>query len=79
MASSNDQFEVYVWSLETGKLLEVLAGHTSLIQTISCFESSLATISLDKTLRIWNILGGSCVETLQLMDEGLDVAYRLLY
>lgn len=73
---SRDQYEIYVWSLETGNLLEVLIGHSNLIQKLSCHETTLASVSLDKTLRLWNILEASCTETVQLMNEGLDVKHR---
>jgi periodic tryptophan protein 2 len=78
MASSRDEYEVFVWSFETGNLLEVLAGHSSVISGISCYESTFASVSLDKTLRVWNILEASCIETVQLLGEGLDVKYRYI-
>ncbi|OBA21711.1 WD40 repeat-like protein [Metschnikowia bicuspidata var. bicuspidata NRRL YB-4993] len=57
VAGSEDEFEIYVWSVQTGSLLDSLAGHEG---PISCLafgtESSvLASSSWDKTIRIWNI------------------------
>lgn len=37
--------------------------------------NNLASTSWDKTVRIWNIVEASAAETLDLLDEGLDIAY----
>jgi WD40 repeat protein len=63
-------------ALETGQLLEVLTGHADLISGLATFENSLCSVALDKTLKFWNILEGNCIETVQLLNEGLDVKYR---
>lgn len=73
MASSHDLYEIYIWALETGQLLDVLTGHQNVISGLTSFGNTLYTVSLDKTLRFWNILEGCCLETIQLSDEGLDV------
>ena len=57
-AGSQDTFEVFLWSLETGKLLEILKGHTG---PISCLQFSplgslLASSSWDKSYRIWDVI-----------------------
>lgn len=75
-ASSREEFEIYIWSMENGNLLEVLSGHSNLISGISVFGSTLASTSLDKTLRLWNVVDSSSMEPVQLMNEGLDVKYR---
>lgn len=75
MASSRDDFQIYVWSMDTGDLLDVLSGHSSVISRISCHQSSLASVSLDKTLRIWNVVEASSAEAVQLVYEGLDVKF----
>ncbi|KAJ9090356.1 U3 snoRNP protein [Entomophthora muscae] len=78
-AGSTDTFEVFVWSMQTGKLLEVLAGHTG---PISCMAFSptdnlVATGSWDKTVRIWDAFGrGQSVELLQIDSEVLALTYR---
>lgn len=35
MASSVEMFNIYVWSLENGKLLDILSGHSAPIASIS--------------------------------------------
>ena len=56
-ASSADNFDLYVWSVQTGSLLEILSGHEA---PVSCLKFSPATGQLisgswDKTVRIWDI------------------------
>eukprot|EP00923_Selenidium_pygospionis_P024371 GHVN01042267.1.p1 GENE.GHVN01042267.1~~GHVN01042267.1.p1 ORF type:complete len:979 (+),score=112.31 GHVN01042267.1:66-2939(+) len=60
--SQSGDFGAYVWSLQTGSLLEVLHGHTSTIVGV-CFHPHpsqpgvLATASWDKTVRLWDVFG----------------------
>lgn len=77
-AGSMDPFSIFVWSLQTGKLLEVLAGHEG---PISCLEfhtptSMLASGSWDGTLKLWNVFGNQCVETFEHGCDVLSVAFR---
>ncbi|CAK5076886.1 unnamed protein product [Meloidogyne enterolobii] len=75
-AASRDLFEIYVWSFETSEVLDVLTGHSNLINGLTYYENTLCTVSLDKTMKIWNIVdGGNCLETVNLLNEGLDVKY----
>ncbi|KAI6652717.1 hypothetical protein LOD99_4103 [Oopsacas minuta] len=55
-AGSQDTFEIYLWSLETGKLLEILRGHTGPISWLqfSPLGSLLASSSWDKSYRLWD-------------------------
>uniref|UniRef100_A0A1I8EA68 U3 snoRNP-associated protein Utp1 n=1 Tax=Wuchereria bancrofti TaxID=6293 RepID=A0A1I8EA68_WUCBA len=75
MASSKEMFTIYVWSLENGKLLDVLSGHSAPVASISVHGTHLASVSWDKTLRIWNVVESSVAESIDLLYEGLDVAY----
>ncbi|CAK5085748.1 unnamed protein product [Meloidogyne enterolobii] len=60
-AASRDLFEIYVWSFETSEVLDVLTGHSNLINGLTYYENTLCTVSLDKTMKIWNIVdGGNC-------------------
>lgn len=79
VASSSDLFEIYVWSLETGNLLEILTGQSDVISSISIFEETLAAVSVDKTLRLWNIFDSNTTETISLVNEGLDVKHRWFF
>ena len=67
--------------LQTGKLLEVIAGHDGPVSSLDfspCATSSmLASVSWDKTLRMWNAIAvGSASETVQIGSDGTAVAFR---
>ena len=77
VAGSEDEFEIYVWSVQTGSLLDSLAGHEG---PISCLafgteNSVLASSSWDKTIRIWNIFSRSQqVEPIEVEHDVLALA-----
>ncbi|KAF9010038.1 WD40-repeat-containing domain protein [Cyathus striatus] len=79
-AGSTDSFEVYLWSVQTGKLLDVLAGHEGPISSLAFSPSGanqLASGSWDKTIRVWNVFGRSrAVEPFQLNSDVLALAFR---
>ncbi|XP_015187730.1 PREDICTED: periodic tryptophan protein 2 homolog [Polistes dominula] len=80
-AGGQDFFYIYLWSIKTGKLLEILGGHegpvVSLTFNPNLSSSELVSVSWDKTLKIWDaIKNGSVHETIQLNSEGLYVTYR---
>lgn len=80
-AGSTDSFEVYMWSVQTGKLLDVLAGHegpvSSLTFSPAAGGSYLASGSWDKTVRLWTVFGRSrAVEPFALSSDVLAVAFR---
>ncbi|MCP9257542.1 hypothetical protein DINM_000890 [Dirofilaria immitis] len=75
MASSVEMFNIYIWSLENGKLLDILSGHSAPIASISVHGTHLASASWDKTLRIWNVVKSSAAESVDLLYEALDVTY----
>lgn len=59
-AGSVDPFEIYVWSLQTGKLLDVLSGHEGPLAGLSfaASQSLLASCSWDKTVKLWDVYSG---------------------
>ncbi|CAG5074916.1 Similar to PWP2: Periodic tryptophan protein 2 homolog (Pongo abelii), partial [Cotesia congregata] len=76
-----DYFDIYLWSMKLGTLLEVLSGHTgpvsSLAFTTSPGSSSMASVSWDKTLKLWNAIeNNSEHETINLTSDGLAVIYK---
>lgn len=77
-AGAQDVFDIFVWSLQTGRLLEVLSGHEGPVSGL-CFNRShpaMASVSWDRTLRIWDVFEGKGgKEVMNLSDEGLDVAF----
>lgn len=78
-AGAQDSFEVFIWSMQTGRLLEVLGGHEGPVSCL-CFspvQSILASASWDKTVRLWDMMDSwQTTETLRLTSDGLAVSYR---
>ena len=63
-AASAAAFGVVVWSVRTGRVLDVLAGHEAPVSCAAFAPSTaraplLATGSWDKTVRLWDVFGGS--------------------
>uniref|UniRef100_A0A0N5AL32 WD_REPEATS_REGION domain-containing protein n=1 Tax=Syphacia muris TaxID=451379 RepID=A0A0N5AL32_9BILA len=81
MAASHEIAHIFVWSFQTGQLLDVLSGHAMPISSISAhknfslIDGSLVSASWDKTLRIWNVVEASHAEPIELTEEALDVQY----
>lgn len=78
-AGSTDSFEIFLWSVQTGKLLDILAGHEGPVSSLSFSPTGnqLASASWDKTVRIWHPFNRTrIVEPFQLTADGLAVAFR---
>lgn len=78
-AGSPDSFDIHVWSVQTGQLLDQLSGHEGPIVSLAFAAdgSHLVSGSWDRTVRIWSIFGRSQTsEPLQLMSDVLCVAFR---
>ncbi|KAJ7682953.1 WD40-repeat-containing domain protein [Mycena rosella] len=79
-AGSTDSFEVFMWSVQTGKLLDVLTGHEGPISDLAFSPSGanqLASASWDRTVRVWSVFGRSrAVEPLTLTSDVLAVTFR---
>jgi periodic tryptophan protein 2 len=79
-AGSSDSFEVFLWSVQTGKLLDILTGHEGPVSALAFSpvgDSQLASISWDKTVRLWSVFGRSrAVEPFNLSADGLALAFR---
>ncbi|XP_066476131.1 periodic tryptophan protein 2 homolog [Tiliqua scincoides] len=78
-AGSQDSFEIFVWSVQSGRLLDVLAGHEGPISSLSFnpMKCVLASASWDKTVRLWDMLDSwRTKETLPLNSDVLVVAFR---
>lgn len=78
-AGSLDDFDIHLWSVQNGQLLERLQGHEGPVSGLSFGVEGglLASTSWDKTVRIWSIFGRSTqVEPWQLQSDVLAVAMR---
>lgn len=78
-ASSQDTYDIYVWSVQTSQLVETLSGHKG---PVSCLafgveDNILASASWDKTVRVWGLFGRSQhVEPFEIHSDVLSIAMR---
>ncbi|KAL1551424.1 U3 snoRNP protein [Salvia divinorum] len=78
-AGTLDSFEVFVWSMKTGRLLDVLSGHEGPVHGLmfSPNTSLLASSSWDKTVRLWDVFSGKGgVEKFEHTHDVLTLTYR---
>jgi periodic tryptophan protein 2 len=75
-AASHDSFDIHLWSVQTGALLDQLAGHEGPISTLAFTPDGRALVSgsWDRTIRVWNVFDRSQTsEVLQLTSDLLCV------
>jgi periodic tryptophan protein 2 len=78
-AGSIDTFEIFMWSVQTGKLLDVLSGHTAPVAGLafSPMGDQLASASWDRSVRLWSVFGRSrATEPITLSSEATALAFR---
>ncbi|PNP48336.1 periodic tryptophan protein 2 [Trichoderma gamsii] len=78
-AGSLDSFDIHIWSVQTGQLLDRLAGHDGPVSALAFTPNgnSLVSGSWDRTARIWSIFDRTQTsEPLQLQADILDIAVR---
>lgn len=78
-AGSEDSFDIFVWSVQTGQLVDTLSGHEGPISCLSFSNENgvLASSSWDKTIRIWSIFGRSQqVEPFEVFADVLSLSMR---
>lgn len=78
-AASLDSFDIHIWSVQTGQLLDRLAGHEGPISALAFAPSTgvLVSGSWDQTVRVWSIFDRrQTSEALQLQADILHVAIR---
>lgn len=80
-AGAQDEFDIFLWSMKLGKLLEVISGHEGPIVSLAFSpmptSSTLVSGSWDKTLRVWDCLessGGH--ETIDVMHDVVCVTFH---
>lgn len=74
-----DTFQVCVWSMKTGRLLEMLAGHEAPVSGLAFHpaRAMLASSSWDNTVRVWDIFEKKATrETLEFGSDVLALAFR---
>lgn len=78
-AGAQDSFEIFLWSMQTGRLLEVLGGHEGPVSCLSFspVQAVLASSSWDRTVRLWDMMDSwRAKETLLLPADALSLSYR---
>lgn len=78
-SGGSENFEIYVWSVQTGKILEVLTGHEGPISSLSFSPEGdrILSVSWDRTARLWDVYGRSReVEPFKLNSDGLCGVFR---
>ncbi|TVY52781.1 Periodic tryptophan protein 2-like [Lachnellula cervina] len=78
-AGSLDSFDIHIWSVQTGQLLDRLAGHEGPVSTLAFAPNGGVVVSgsWDHTVRIWSIFDRTQTsEPLQLQADVLDLAFR---
>eukprot|EP00834_Sanchytrium_tribonematis_P005880 NODE_389_length_8228_cov_1.280600.p1 type:complete len:809 gc:universal NODE_389_length_8228_cov_1.280600:1469-3895(+) len=74
-AGTRDTYEIYVWFLTTGELLQTLTGHEAPISSLKFINNTLVSGSWDKTIRLWSIFDSSQnVEVIQHSSDILSIA-----
>ncbi|XP_054265310.1 periodic tryptophan protein 2 homolog [Macrosteles quadrilineatus] len=80
-AGGQDVFDIFLWSMTLGRLLEVLSGHQGPVVGLqfnpSTSSTALASVSWDKSLRLWNAVeSNGQYESVLLNFDATCVAYR---
>ncbi|KAK9465521.1 WD40-repeat-containing domain protein [Lipomyces arxii] len=78
-AGSLDDFDIHLWSVQTGQLLDRLSGHEGPVSCLSFADDggTLASASWDRTVRVWDVFSrhGS-VEPFEQESDVLAIALR---
>ena len=78
-AGSSDPFHVYTWNLQTGKLIDVLTGHSGPVCGLH-FQGTggvLASCSWDGSVKLWDLYKSNVpTESLQHSTDVVCVCYR---
>lgn len=82
VAGGQDVFEIYMWSMKLGTLLEVISGHEAPVVSVAfapvpTAAATLVSGSWDKTIKIWNCLDSKAGhETLDTLSDVTCVAFN---
>lgn len=78
-AGSLDSFDIHIWSVQTGQLLDTIAGHEGPVSTLAFTPDggNLVSGSWDHTVRIWSVFARTQTsEPLQLQADVLALTIR---
>lgn len=78
-AGSLDSFDIHIWSVQTGQLLDQLSGHEGPVSSLAFAPSGdiIVSGSWDHTVRIWSVFARTQTsEPIQLQADVLHVAFR---
>lgn len=78
-AGSLDSFDIHIWSVQTGQLLDQLSGHEGPVSSLAFAPAGgmILSGSWDHTVRIWSVFGRTqSSEPLQMQSDVLHVAFR---
>ncbi|XP_022217803.2 periodic tryptophan protein 2 homolog [Drosophila obscura] len=80
VAGGQDIFDIFLWSVKTGKLLEIISGHEGPVVSLAfspvATSSTLVSGSWDKTIKIWNCLeSNSEHETIDAVSDVTNVTF----
>lgn len=80
-AGAQDVFDIHLWSMKHGKLLEVLSGHEAPVMTLdfspSVTSTALVSGAWDHEIKIWNCLENSSDhETVNMMSDIVCVTFK---
>ena len=78
-AGSLDSFDIHIWSVQTGQLLDHLSGHEGPVASLAFAPSAdiIVSGSWDHTVRIWSIFARTQTsEPIHLQADVLHVAFR---
>ena len=78
-AGSLDDFDVHIWSVQTGQLLDQLSGHEGPVSSLAFAPTggNLVSGSWDRTVRIWSVFARTQTsEPLQLQADVICIAVR---
>jgi WD40 repeat protein len=66
LASGSEEWTVKLWDGNIGVLVRTLEGHTRSVQSVAFSQAGrLASGSMDKTVRVWNVETGACLWTFE--------------
>jgi periodic tryptophan protein 2 len=78
-AAGQDEFDIYLWNVQTTNLLDTLKSHSAPISEMafSSTQPIMVSASWDKTVKIWDIFGSKgSAESLDHSSEVVSVAFN---